>query len=432
MASITNDPNGRKRILVVLGDERVAIRLGKCSMADARTAKAHVEHLVAAKSLHTAPSPETTRWAAGLSDGIYARLSRIELLPARDTAQQNRKTLGAFMVEYFAAVNIKESTKVTYHQTERVLLQRFGAERPISSITAIEADQWRQWQKAEGLAESTIARRVKSARQMWKKALRWKLVSENIFADVTAGSMNNKARMRFINMQDTMALLGACPDAQWRLIVALTRFAGLRCPSETLLLTWGDVNWERGRIRVKSPKTEHLEGRGERFVPIFAELRPYLLEVFEQAEPGTERVITRYRDTVSNLRTQIHRIMRKAGLTPWPKPFHNMRSTRQTELVEHFPINVVCDWLGNTRIVAQDHYLQTTEAHYQRACNEVSAAQKAAQYPMERVGIDGKMAGGVEPEGGCNSFGFHDLPSDSEKLLVSSMTPAGFEPALPA
>ena len=48
-------------------------------------------------------------------------------------------------------------------------------------------------------------------------------------------------------------------------------------------------------------------------MPIFPELRPFLLEVFEQAEPGTTHVITRYRDRNSNLRTQLHRIIRKAG-----------------------------------------------------------------------------------------------------------------------
>jgi hypothetical protein len=47
--------------------------------------------------------------------------------------------------------------------------------------------------------------------------------------------------------------------------------------------------------------------------------------------------------------------------------FHNLRSTRQTELTEQFPSHVVCDWLGNSEDIAQKHYLQTTDQHFQRA-----------------------------------------------------------------
>src|SRR5690349_5940094 len=65
-----------------------------------------------------------------------------------------------------------------------------------------------------------------------------------------------------------------------------------------------------------------------------------------------------YRDVSGNLRTQLHRIIERAGLIPWPKTFHNLRSTRQTELSEDFPAHVVCAWLGNSEDVAKDHYLQ--------------------------------------------------------------------------
>ena len=89
--------------------------------------------------------------------------------------------------------------------------------------------------------------------------------------------------------------------------------------------------------------------------------------------PGTEFVITRYRDTNSNLRTQLLRILRRAGVQPWPKLFHNLRSSRQTELEETFPSHVVCQWIGNTEKVAATHYLQVTDEHFDRAL------QKAVQ-----------------------------------------------------
>ncbi len=60
-------------------------------------------------------------------------------------------------------------------------------------------------------------------------------------------------------------------------------------------------------------------------------------------------MITRYRESSVNLRTQMLKISKRAGLKPWPKLFQNLRSTRETELAEIFPLHVVCAWIGNTQ-----------------------------------------------------------------------------------
>jgi hypothetical protein len=107
-----------------------------------------------------------------------------------------------------------------------------------------------------------------------------------------------------------------------------------------------------------------------------------VLEETGFAAAAGEPVITRYRDKNGNLRTQLQRIIRKAGLTPWPRLFHNLRATRQTELAEQFPAHVVCAWIGNTERVAQNHYLQVTDAHFEKAAKEPTPAK-----PGQRHGI---------------------------------------------
>ena len=119
-------------------------------------------------------------------------------------------------------------------------------------------------------------------------------------------------------------------------------------------------------MRVWAPKTEHHDGQGHRIVPIFPELRPYMEAVWDQAEPGETHFITRYRETNANLRTQLI-IIRRAGLEPWPKLFQNPRASRQTELEEIFTSHVVNKWIGNSRRVAEKHYLQVTEDHFRKA-----------------------------------------------------------------
>lgn len=121
-------------------------------------------------------------------------------------------------------------------------------------------------------------------------------------------------------------------------------------------------------------------GKASRVIPIFPELRPYLEAVWDQAEPGTESVISRYQASgvnPKNLGTRLTKIIRRAGLKPWPKLWQNLRSTRETELAESFPIHVVCEWIGNSQAVAKKHYLQTTDEHFKKATeSDCSALQK--------------------------------------------------------
>ena len=93
-------------------------------------------------------------------------------------------------------------------------------------------------------------------------------------------------RERFITPEETSRLLAACPNVDWRTIVALCRFGGLRCPSEVLSLRWQDVDWDRERVRVHSPKTDHHPGKASREIPLFPELAAVLSDAFRRGPRG--------------------------------------------------------------------------------------------------------------------------------------------------
>jgi len=182
------------------------------------------------------------------------------------------------------------------------------------------------------------------------------------------------------SVEETLnGMLDACPDAEWRLIFALARLGGLRVPLEILGLTWGDIHWAEGRFTVHSPKTEHHPGQESRLAPLVPELLPYLREALERAEPGTGHVITRCRLANQNLQTQLRRILRRAGIKPWPKLYQNLRSTRQAELTDRFPVHVVCAWFGNRAPVVMKHCLQMTDERFRQVAQK--AVQKAVQPP---------------------------------------------------
>src|SRR5262245_44379727 len=400
MATIGNDPNGFKRILFVAPDgKRKTIRLGKATAKQATAFKVKVEALIG-QIITGVADDEVSRWLTGLDAQLYGRLVAVGLAKPREGDGQ---TLGALIDGYIAGrrADAKPRTLINLDQARKRLVTFFGADKPIRDITEADAEEFYRSQLAAGLAVNTVRRTCGRAKQFLRYAIRKRLIPSNPFADLKTTVGSNPERQFFVTVDAARKVLDACPDAEWRLIFSLCRWGGLRCPSEVLSLRWGDVDWERSRFTVRSAKTEHHEGKDRRVVPIFPELLPHLADAFDRAEPGQEYVVTRCRDGGVNLRTQLERIIERAVLVPWPKLFQNLRASRQTELAERYPIHVVCAWLGNSTAIANEHYLQVTEAHYEQAAQipAQSAAEGDCQgrtaVPMENEKVHGGK--GLQP-----------------------------------
>ncbi len=213
----------------------------------------------------------------------------------------------------------------------------------------------------------------------------------------------------------------------------------------------GNREEQIANLIVPSPEADRCAGKGSRTIPLFAELRPYLLEAAGLAEPGQTHVVGgKYLAAAlgpkgwrnCNLRTQFERLIRKAGLEPWPRLFHNLRSSRETELLEHFPAHVVAAWMGHDVKVSLQHYAQVTDEHFERAVtaaegvrlsavpaggakSDAVVAQNAAQSGVVRGGY-----GMTElPQVVLNQDVMHDVALAGNMVHKSLAERAGFEPA---
>jgi len=177
-------------------------------------------------------------------------------------------------------------------------------------------------------------------------------------------------------------------------------------------------------------KTEGHANKETRMIPLFPELLAYLQQAFEDAAPGDEFVISdRYRKKGVNLGTQLKRFIRRAGLTPWPRVWHNLRASCQTELSASFPLHVVCTWLGNTTTVATQHYLTVRESDFEAALNpqpeSTAGLQNALQHTAETPRTMSQKAG-VDSSPTPILQG---VASECDSLLDLKMPPEGLEPS---
>ena len=432
MATLLNEPKGRWRIQFSPGPrmKRRSIHLGKMPKKTAQTYLSHVEHLVGAALKGYPVDAETSRWLAALPDNMHTKIAKAGLTPAR--SDQTPSTLGPMLTAFFEGVDVKPSTRTRMEQARRALVDHFKADRTIASIDQAAAEAWRV-ELRKSYSTATVSRTVLYARQFFRWAKSRGAIPSNPFAEVRAGSQINPSRGVFVDRATIAKVMDAAPGPEWRLLIALSRFCGLRVPSEALALRWQDVDWEHNRLTVRSPKTEHHEGKGDRFVPIFPEVRPLLRDVFEAAPDGAERVIQCF-PVDYNPNTHLRRIIKRAGVTPWPRTWHNLRASRQTELTSQFPLHTVCAWIGNTKAIAAGHYLQVTDADWQRAVGDGgdgASVQKAVQQPPAMSSI-GEPKGSSGAHATAETDALPPIADDCDPPNDSQVGRGGLEPPTPA
>lgn len=360
------DRDGRRR----------SLSLGKVPKRTATATKLRVEQLVAAQLANTAPDAETTRWLATAGEKLIERLSKVGLVAARQNV-----SLGSLVDDFLDAreadPRFKPATVASYRAAFKHLREYFGDSKPVRAITKGAAREWRD-DIAKDRAENTVRKWTAKVKTLINDAVERELLDRNPFDGLPASTIAVRSRDYFISREEADKVLKACPSLEWRLIFALARYGGLRCPTEVLALRWGDILWDQKRFIVRSIKTEHHEGHEMRITPLFPELEPLLSEAFDAAADGAEFVIERTRDTSTNLRTTMAKIIARAGLKPWPKLFQNLRATRATELADRFPGHVAAAWLGHSEKVARGHYWQVTDDHFEAATNGANMVQKAS------------------------------------------------------
>ncbi len=320
--------------------------------------------------------PDTIDWLRSVNDEFHGRLSAVGLCDARAGNLRGAMPLKKMLDAYIARrTDIKLWSIKMLQQARNKLIGFFGEDKPIGTITVADAADFKR-HVGNDVSTAYVAKLVMLSRQFFRDAVDRELLEKSPFARLKAGSQKNAARQQFVSRETIELAMKSAPNLEWKLIIALARYGGLRIPSETVALRWTDVNFETGKIHIRSSKTAHHPGHESRNIPMFPELEPLLRQARAEAPADAVFVIPTYRDPMRNLRTPFLNILTKAGIKPWPKLFQNLRSTRQTELTESFPAHVVCGWMGNSERVAQGHYLQVTEDHFAKAIARKSNSDK--------------------------------------------------------
>lgn len=392
MATLSEFPKKHWRIQYVdLEGKRQTLRLGKCSKSSAEIVRHRLGLLIAARRLSVAVDADTLSWLNSVGEPLRSRLARTGLTGLDVAVKRDRGLVADFLRDYVSKRKevVKPGTVIMWNTAIRDFCRTLPDKLTLSQLDATHGMAWLDSMRSSGLSSTTQHQRMTVVRQMIDYAVAGKRIASNPLSSIKIQKTKSIANVEV--PRETIDTLLPQLTLTWQAIVVLARYGGLRCPSEVLSLRWEHVDMRNRVMMVPEPKNERQPGRGVRKCPLF----PEIFEVFMRIKRTSEYVVDigddirhaakRHGWRDSHLRTELRKLLIGLGITPWPRLFHSMRASRQTELEREFGRTAACAWIGNSERVAEAHYLMVTSSDWQRATGVESGSQqkKATQKPTQ-------------------------------------------------
>lgn len=319
------------------------------NIKDARFIAAAIDSAIASEKKGASLDAQTRRIFENLPPDMRRRLERVGLLAIAETMTLG-EAVDIFNREYLPNVNAR--TRDGYTKTLEAFAAFVGGDDvQVDAISDAEARRFVE-ALASVYAKNTVALRTARVKAFFRFLVDRRFVGESPFSNVSA-TLQSTGRRRFVD-RETIEKIAATLDDERRALLYTYRYAGLR-RSEPYYLTCEDVDLDRRRLTVRSPKTARFAGRGERVAPIVDELANALAPVVA-GRPGDALVFSK-----KLLPAPLQKF-----LPPGTRPFQDLRVSCENEWLEkRIPAHVVAAWLGHHVNVQAKHYAVVLDTYFE-------------------------------------------------------------------
>jgi len=274
-------------------------------------------------------------------------------------------TISEFLtsVQQDKAEAVSASTQSAHRSTVRRFIEHVG-DVQVSQIDRDVCERYQRKRVAEG-NRSTVRKEVSFLAEAFSVAVRRGLIRVNPWDEVKRPK-DNPSKERFLNADEFGDLLAASP-AHRKLRYAVLVYTGAR-RGEAAALTWGDIDFDAGRIRVPNSQKGGGSKRAYRWIPLVDPLRGHL------GAPGRPDELI-LNGTVHNYNRDLAADTRNAGLEPGLR-IHDLRHTCASWLAQGGAhVTTIRDWLGHSSITTTERYMHFAPDHLAGAAGILSGTQ---------------------------------------------------------
>lgn len=356
--------------------KRPRIRLGRATERQAQEFAMRLEALLKADVLGVPPSLEVAQWLVSIDSRIHSQLVRLGLATLR------LDMLADLLEAWLVSLKPKTAAASPVRAIIANLTDHFGAESRLRTFDDAARRSFENYLRAKHYANATVSRRLRLAKQVFDFAMSQRSIATNPFSDVKGNGEVNHDKDFEVSEAIMARLLECCDDIEFRALLCLVRYGGVRCPSEVLPMVWSQIHWDRDRFTAMSPKTEHHVDQDRRLVPLFPKLRAALTTLWEHCTPGVDLAFPNHQAAHAENTAKLTALCKRAGIEPWPRPFKNMRATCVTEwlrthLVPNSPYSIVdiASWAGHSPETMLKHYAQVRSEDVTSAATKENSCQ---------------------------------------------------------
>lgn len=270
--------------------------------------------------------------------------------------------LSAFVERYFAHRHgrLSAGTVREYRRVANLLTDWFDDDPPIDRIARIDAEDWRAAMVAGDIdgrskSEQTACKIVRSAAAIIGHAVKLGIIDHNPFGRLERTPAPIEKDWQRVTLDDARAIMDAAQTREIALLVALTRFAGMRL-NEARAVRWRDIDINTNRIRVPVTKTRRKSG--VRVCPVEANKYPTGLATILADAMGEPDSLIAPPDRTGKTHPQsrLATAIAAAGLPEISAPFQTFRKECESDLRAVYMPWIVGEWLGHSEQVGADYY----------------------------------------------------------------------------
>jgi len=171
--------------------------------------------------------------------------------------------------------SVAASTSKRYKCNTKGFLEWLGerADRPLESVTVSDVRKFKEHLSAEGRSDRTCQFYLADIGSVFRAAVREGILLHNPVPAVAAKSDEAEVKREPFSQEEVTQLLHHAPNEEWRGLILLGAFTGLRL-KDAASLDWGNVNLVKGTITLIPAKT----ARKKRMltIPMHPEVRKFL------------------------------------------------------------------------------------------------------------------------------------------------------------
>jgi len=259
-----------------------------------------------------------------------------------------------------------KNTFITDYKACKDFFQYFGNIK-LSQIHLAELENWKVWLVSKRmLAKTTANIRIRHIKSMFSKAVEWNYLEENPAKKLKQYKVP-KGKPDFLTEEEVKKLFSIIKNKTHLAIFNLLYFTGMRL-SESLNLTWEDVDFEEGFIRVRSSKDFHTKNYKERFIPVHQKLYEHLYHLKSVSHKKVVPLKYRY------IQQLFEKYSQKAGVKATP---HLLRHSIATAMASKgVSLQAIKEILGHSDYSTTLIYAKMTNDYKRKALEVVFKDEK--------------------------------------------------------